>query len=402
MHPFTTAKISTSEIITIINVWSYKVRSVICSFSFNGIKILWYWEKRQSRLDIINNEINNLSWLCETIGQSILKAEEKADFKSTNIIINPFLSNSFFSLKKIHYKKQDSTIKIDKKELQKIINSVESQSLSSATSNITSKFAIEKNDLKTILTDISSIKIDWNSTHTLLWEKAEDIKITISNMLIPRLNYQIIQDIAHYLNKKIIKIIPEEYAITTIWSDKKDIAYLNIGNSSSFISIMSNGTLQTSIKIEIWIQDLIKSIKKCSDKSRAEIIKKIDRDDLFKDEKAIFLSFFTDAITLWLSEILWNNICPHNFIITGWWANNNFIKEHIININFWKYWVKMIKNVEFIDISIKQIKKIIWVEDILKVSNINLISQIIATGKMLSRKKDPIEQALKKSLEKLT
>ena len=71
MTPFTTNKLSNSEVISIINVWSYKVRTVICSFSFEGVKILGYWEKRQSRLDIINNEINNISWVCETIGQSI-------------------------------------------------------------------------------------------------------------------------------------------------------------------------------------------------------------------------------------------------------------------------------------------------------------------------------------------
>ena len=401
MNPFTTSKIATNEILSIVNVGSYKVRTVICSFSFGWVKILGYWEKRQSRLDIINNEINNVAWVCDTIGQSILKAEVEAWVQPKKIIINPFLSNTFYYSKKIHYKQQDNEKIIDKKQLCQIISSVEKQSLSSSYRDITSKFGIEKQDLQIILTNISQIKIDGENTDSLIWKTAEDIKIEISNMLISKTNYKLIQDISNFLWKKVLKIIPEEYALTTIWAKEKKVVFLNIWNSSTFISITWNNNLKGSIRLDVWIQDLLKPIAKNTSKNRSEIIKKLDRSDLFRDEKEHFLSFFTDILTSGLKELLANNICPHHFVLSWGWANNIFIQEHIAQIDFAKYSIKMLKKVDFITASIKQIKKISWVEDILSISNINLIAQIVATSQMLSRKKDPIEQALKKCLKNL-
>ncbi len=402
MTPFTTNKLSTSEIISIINVWSYKVRTVICSFSFERVKILGYWEKRQSRLDIINNEINNIAWVTQTIGQSILKAEREAWITVKNIIINPFLSNSFFSLKKIHIKQKDNEKEITKKDLFKIISTAQKQSLTSMFWEMSSKYWVSESELQPILANISSIKLDGKRTSTLCWNMAEDIKISISNMLIPKINYTLIQDISNFLGKKIIKIIPEEFAITKIWVEKKQVVYLNIWNSNTYISIAHNNQLKASIRIEMWIQDLLKSIALKTGKNRSEIIKKLDRDDLFKDEKEIFLSFFTDLISTWLTEILGNNVCPHHFILSWGGANNTFIKEHISRIDFSKYSIKMLKKVKFIPVSIDEIKKIVWVEDILSISNINLIAQIITTSQMLSSKKDPIEQALKKCLKEIS
>ena len=401
MNPFTTAKIATTEILSIVNVWSYKVKTVICSFSFWWVKILGYWEKRQSRLDIINNEINNVSWVCETIKQSIIKAESVAWFQPKKIIINPFLSNTFYYSKNIHHKQKDNEKSITQKDLYRIISSAEKQSLASIFKDISMKFWIEKQDLQIILTHISQIKIDGNKTDTLIWKSGEDIKIEISNMLFSKTSHKLIQDISNFLGKKVLKIIPEEYALTTLWTDKKKVVYLNVWNSSTLISITSNNTLKASIKLDVWIQDLLKPIVKNTSKSRSEIIKKLDRDDLFRNEKTTFLSLFTDVLTSGLKELLWHNICPHFFLLTGWWANNIFLQEHIEWIDFSKHWVKILKPVFFITASISEIKKITWVEDILSISNINLIAQIVATQKMLSRKKDPIEQALKKCLKEI-
>ena len=401
MNPFTTAKIAKNDIISIVNVGSYKVKTVICSFSFGWVKILGYWEKRQSRLDIINNEINNISWVCDTIEQSILKAESIAWVAPKKIIINPFLSNTFYYSKKIHHKQKDNEKTIDKKDLQAIISSVEKQSLNSIYKDINSKFWIDQESLQIVLTHISQITIDWKKTDSLIWKKAEDIKIEISNMLISQTNYKLIQDISNFLGKKVLKIIPEEYGLTAIWSDKKEVINLNIWNSSTFISISSNNTLKSSIKLDVWIQDLLKPIINNTSKNRSEIIKKLDRDDLFKDEKNTFLSLFTDILTSGLKEVLWSDICPHNFVLTGGWANNLFLQEHIKSINFSKYNIKILKPISFITASTSEIKKIIWVEDILSISNINLIGQVVATQKMLSKKKDPVEQALKKFLKNL-
>jgi len=401
MNSFKVNKINQNQIITLVNVWSYKVRVAICSFSFSGVKILGYGEKRQSRLDIVNNEINNLSGLCETIKEAILKAELKAWEKSKKIVINPFFTNTFYYSKTISYKNSDYNKELWNKDIFKIISNIEEISMSSVSREIENKYWLEKDELNLILTNISSISIDWKKIHSLYRQSWEDIKVKILNTFIPKVNYEIIKNISDYLEKDIFKIIPEEYAIIKLWNKIKSEVFIDIWNSSTSISIKNNDdSLLWALRLDIWIWDLVKDISKNDNRWRSEIIKKLDRDDLFKEEKKNFLIYFSDILIEWLKEILWWNICPEDFILVWGWANNLFIKEYLSQVDFNKMWVKMIWKINFVSASIDEIRKITAVEDILKVSNINIIAQIITTKNIISCENDIMEKALQQSILK--
>lgn len=401
MKPFNVKKINNQKIVMVINVWSYKVRAMLCSFSFSGIKILWYWEKRQSRLDVINNEINNISWLCETIKQAIIKAEMIANEKSFEIVINPFFSNTFYYSKTLSYKQKDNTVKILDKDIFNIVDNVENISIRSITNEILKKYWFAKEDLYLILSNILNLSIDWKKVKNLLNEKWEDIKIKILNSFISKVDYNNIINISNYLDKKIVKIIPEEYAIIKLWNNWISEVFLDIWNTSTWLSIKSlDNSLKWAIRLDIWINDLVKEIIKNDSRSRSQIIKKIDREDLFKKEKKIFLSFFLDILSEWLKEILQWNICPENFILIWGWANNLFIKKFLKEKNFNDFGVKMIKNITFNSIVIDENKNISWIDKILNNSNLNIIASAISYKNIIMSENNIMEKALEKSVKK--
>jgi len=401
MNLFKVKKIKNNKIIAIINVGSYKVRVAICSFSFSGIKILWYWEKRQSRLDIINNEINNLSGVYETIKEAIEKAELEVDEKVEEIVINPFFTTSYFYTKNILYKNKTNETELKIEDVSKIISFVEKNSLDSIFVDIERKYWYSKDELEIILSNILEINIDWEKKDSLLWEKAEDIKIKILNTLISKYNYELLENIAVFLEKKIYKIIPEEYSITKLANKDCREVFVDIWNSSTSISITNKDwTLFWALRIDIWIWDLLKTITKKYNKSRVEVIKKLTRDDLFKKEKQDFLVIFSDILIEWLKELLQWQICPSDFILVGGWAYNKFIEDFLRQKDFNSMWVKILKNINFKTVSIEQIKKIWEIEKILNISNINIVSQIIATNNILLSSNNLTQKILKDFIEK--
>ena len=400
MNSFKINKINQNKLITIINVWSYKVRVAICSFSFSGVKILGYWEKRQSRLDIINNEINNLSGLYETIKEAVIKAELQSWEKSTKIVINNFFTNAFYYSKMLSYKNFDINTELWNKDIFKIVSNIEAKSLLSTFNILEEKYWLLKDELSLILNNISALSIDWKKTNSLYKKSWEDIKIKILNTFIPKTNFDIIYDVSKFLEKDIFKIIPEEYAIVKLWNKNNAEVFIDIWNSSTSISIKnSDESLLWALRIDIWIWDLVKEISKIDNRWRSEIIKKLDRDDLFKDEKKDFLIYFSDILIEWLKEILQWQICPSDFILVWWWSNNYFIKDYLSKLDFNSLWVKMLKKINFVSASIEEIKKISWVEDILKISNINIISQIVTTKNILNSENDIMEKALQESIK---
>ncbi|MDQ7009134.1 MAG: hypothetical protein Q9M94_02485 [Candidatus Gracilibacteria bacterium] len=401
MNSFKTNKINQNKIYTIVNVGSYKVRVAICSFSFSGIKILGYGEKRQSRLDIVNNEINNLSGLCYTIEEALLKAEFESGEKTKNIIINPFFANSFYYSKTVSYKNTSISTELSNKDIFNIISNIENISLSSMSLQLEEKYGFSKDELKLILSNIFNLTIDGKKISSLYKEHGEDIKVKILNTFISKNNYEIIKNIADYLEKDIFKIIPEEYAITKLGNKNISEVFIDIGNSSTSISIKNkDSSLLGALRLDIGIGDLVKEISKNDSRSRCEIIKKLDRDDLFKDEKKNFLLMFSDILVEGLKEILQGSLCPESFILVGGGSNNFFIKDYLLQKDFNLLGVKMLKKIEFSSASIEEIRKIIGVEKILNASNINIISQIITTKNIVQSENDIMEKAIQKTQER--
>jgi hypothetical protein len=228
------------------------------------------------------------------------------------------------------------------------------------------------------------------------------LEIKITNAFIPKINYRVIQDINVFLENKNVTIIPQEYWLCKIWDPEISNIFIDIWDSNTSISLkLNNNILWWIVQLDIGIWDLVKEIKKHHDRSRSEIIKKLDREDLFKSEKQEFLSIFESAIVMWIQELLQWEIWPRIFILTGGWANNIFIKESIQSINFVKEHIKIPTPIEFRDLPITEIKKITGVEDILKISNINSIAQIIAANSLTTTLWDTTEHAIKKSIKKI-
>ena len=400
MTTFKKKKIQT-EILAIIDIWSYKIRVAICEFSFENIKLLGFAEKRQSNTDIINNEIINLEWVCENISLAIKKAEENAKIKIEKIAVNPVFWDTFFYSKNISHIRTNKYKLIDEPELNNIINKIEQISYHSATKNIFNNYLYPVWDLEIIVSSVSEIKIDNNVVKNPLQENWEFITFNLLNIFLSKNNIELLNYISKYLKKDIIKILPEEFCLSKIWEKKKEVTIINIWNSSSYITVKdSSWNIFWSLKIWVWIESLINKIQENSDFSRAEIIKKINRDDFFITEKKEFLDIYCFLIAQNLKEIMWDNITPNNFFIIGWWWNNSFLKNYLEKYDFSKF-IKINSKLKFIIPNISKIWRIDNVEKILNKSNLNLIAMILTYRDVLKHKEDKVELFLQKAIKEI-
>ena len=401
MNYFTKRKII-SEKIWIIDIWSYKIRVWICEYKKDSIDLIAFSEKRQSSDDIVNNEIKNLEWLCENIELALKKAEKEANIKVDKIVLNPVFSDSFIYSKNISYHREAPLKIIDDKELAHIISKVEEIALHSASKNIEKTSLYKRTDLEIITSNISEITLDRKVVDSPIEQTWENLSFHLLNIFITKSNFELINYIWSYLNKEVVKILPEEFCLAKIWEKDKDVVIINIWNSSSYITIRDkNWNIIWTVKIWVWIETLINNIQKKSDFSRAEIIKKIDRDDLFIEEKNEFLDIYSFLISEWLKDIMINKVCPSNFFIVWWWWNNDFLKNHFKKLNWNKIWVKLAWNIKFIIPDVKKIWKIKNIENVLNKSNLNIISMILTFSKVMYHKNNIIEKHIKNAIDKI-
>lgn len=260
----------------------------------------------------------------------------------------------------------------------------------------------DKNDLKLIISNVSNIVLDWIPSKNLIWKKAKFIDASVLNIFITRTKFDIKNQLANYLKKEILTIIPTEYALVGLFSDKKDIVILDLWHTHTSVIVKRNWNILWVKKLTFGINDFIKIVREKYNLARSEIIKKID-ENIFEIEKAEFLEILSDVLIITLEDILKFDVCPNEFFIAWGWANK-FIREHLEKLDFNKYNLRMVKkinivspNISFLDDKITENSD--WIDS--AKSNINIYAMIKSTLDFIKKDKNKLERTIKRIVEEI-
>ncbi len=399
---FTTQKIEPSYI-GIVDIWTYKIRVGICKIFNRDVELIGYGEKRQDTDDIRLQEIHNLNNVCENIKIAIEKAEIDAKRKIRDIMINIPTSNLFFESSSYTFHRENQTESLWYKETHNILKHIEKNIFRTQYKKIKNETGYTRNDLKLIISHLASIKLDGKTTKKIIGRNPKDISLSTLNIFMSEGNYNRKDYIAKYTDKNIKNIIPSEFALIGLFSERKNVVMVDIGNTHTSIIVKIWGNIIGAKKLAIGIYDLIKEIRKNHNLTKAEIIRKID-EDVFTKEKTEFLNFFEDILIITLWDIVRFDVCPHDFFMIGGGANN-FIKQHLKKIDFKKYDLKIIKPIEYVSPRIDFIDDKItenpaWIDEVK--SNMNIYAMIKSTLDFIKKDKNRLEREIKKIVSEIS
>lgn len=388
--------------IGVIDFWTYKIRVGICKMLNKSVELIWYWEKRQDINDLDLWEPKNLESTAENIANAIQKAEIDAKMKVDEFVINTISPLLFFESSRINFIRNLDE-EIAEEELYEIFKNIESQAFRNNYRKIKSLTGYGKSDLKLIINNISNIQLD-NEFYgkNLLWTNPKEINVAILNIFITISKYELKNSIAKYLNKNISSIIPIEFALLSLFNDKKSIVIIDLWNSHISIILKKDRYILWAKKLSFWMNDLIKRIRANYKLTKIEIIRRID-EDIFVPEKVEFLEILKDIIAITLEDILRWEVCPNEFFMAWWWANK-FIRDYLSNTDFNSYNLKLVKNISFVSPKIDFIDDKItenpnWIDE--AKSNINIYAMIRTSLDFVKKEKDKLERTIKKIVEEI-
>lgn len=398
------SRIIPSKKILVVDIWTYKVKVALCEYKNWEINLLSIAEKKQEASDIIWSEIANIEWVSNTVSQAISKAIKDHNFNPKDIIINIPTSTIVSCWEKINYSRDKKNEEIDVNELDYIIWKVEKKALDLAKKEITKKTWFYDVDMKLITSSITDIMIDDLKVSNPMWFTWSNVNISTINIFIPSSRYNIINTISNYLSKNILSIIPLEFSIPKLLRNSEyaydDVLFIDIWNTKTSVIIQKKWVIIGFDRIEIWINDLIKNIKQKEKTTTIQIINTIDDNEKYLEEKQQFLSVWESWLIISMKEILWNNInIPNNVFLTGWW-DNNFLRNHIKNINLNEHMLHSVKPLDFIDIDFKNDLWISWDINDLNKTNLWILSMILSAKDIVDTKNNQVFQILKNFLEK--
>lgn len=396
-------KLIPSKKIIIIDVWTYKIKTALLEYKNNEIRLLSFAEKKQENSHIIWSEIANIEWVSESIEIAINKLLKWHNINPNDIIINIPTSSIIWSKKDIFYIRTKPDEVITLKELDYIIWKAERESLDEAKIEIKNKTGYSEVDMKLITSSIWSMTIDNFKVSNPIWFTWKEIHISILNIFIPASRYNILTTIWNYLWKNILSIIPLEFSMPKLLQNSDfaydDVVFIDVWNKKTSLIVQKAWVIVWFDKIDIWINDLVKSIKEKTMETNIEIINKIQKDNEYIEEKNEFLSVWEEWFILTLKEILPSNLVPYKIFLSGWW-DNNFLRNYIKNIDLNKYSLHSLKPFTFINIDLEKDINIVWDKTVFDKTSYWILSMILTSPEVINYKNNPILLIIRNFLDK--
>lgn len=396
-------KILDKKTFSVIDIWSYKVKTLICELKNWEISVLWYWEKRQEITDVIHWEIWNIEWVCNTISDSISKASKQAWINPKDIIINIPSSSITSTSNKINYSRNSPNEEITIDELDYIIWKIESKAISNSLNKLRKTTWYTDVDIKLITSSITQIIIESSRVSNPIWFTWKNITVEVLNIFIPQSKHNTINTIANYLNKNILSIIPLEFSIPKILDrteySLQNILFLDIWSTKTRIIVQKQWSIIWFNRMNIWMNDLIKEISSKYNIIWSEVINNIN-DIKYEKERKEFLEIWIDWVILSLKDILKDDVIPNNIFLSWWW-DNKFLRDYLIWLKLSEFGLKTLKNFNFIDVDYEKSLNIKTQEWLKNKTNLNILTLALSWKEIINNTKKPITESLKKIIKKL-
>jgi len=385
-----------SQVIWLVEVWSYKIKVCVCEFKNDRVEILAYSEKRQSTSYFVNGECKNLEMLGTSIKDAIRKTEKDHEIIIKDIILNFPFGELFFYGNKLNYKRENEKFPLSKPELEKILGKTQKLMIDKSFKNIEKKTGFTEEDLKLMLSSIVDIKIDKTHVAKVVGSIWRDISISLVNIFIPNNKSSIIKYLWEIIERKIKKIVPTEFALRNLCRED-DIVIVHIGAIYTSVTIKKGGKISGISKIAIGLSDLVTMISKHHKETHAKILKKIHSWS-YENQEKIFLEIWKEGLVVGIQDIIGTKILPKNiFVLSD--ASEELFKEAISNIEFKKKELKLVKKLNFVEVKEKFIsKEISNYDDFKEEINLEIYAMILEMKNIIKNEKRILIKSLKKAV----
>lgn len=281
----------------VLDIWTYKIKVLICSIEEWNLKLLWHADVTQSKSDIIDWEIVNLSGVSNTIKKAIVKAWEKLESIPDDIIVwfnSSYLMYDFIGM---NYLRDDKNSPIKMQEIDEMIKKVEHKSIDKIKAKSESRVWVIDCEMKLVTTSITSIMIDNQKFTNPIWFTGKNVRFNLINVFSPLSKYTAFSALARNLWKNLISIIPTPISIPKLVENSPFVnepnLFIDFGYSKTTVILQNNSEIIGFNIVNFWFSLLEEQLKNELNLSYFEIKDiLLDIDSNYEKYSKVFDSFF--------------------------------------------------------------------------------------------------------------
>ncbi len=317
------------------------VKALVCESEGNKGKILGVGTKHQKLGDMQSGVVTDIASVIANCHCAIREAENMAGVSTKKMILGISGELVKGATTTTSYIRRDANSKIDLAELKNIVHKIQWRAFDQVRSQLADETGYNEIDVKLVNAAIVDVRIDGYKVTNPIGFQGKEVTLSIFNAFAPLVHYGALQTIAAEIDKELLAIAAEPYALTRCLSHEDagqfGAIFIDVGSGTTDIAVVRDGTVEGTKMFTMGGRTFTKRLTQSLNISflEAEEIKIMySEDKLERQSHRIVREAMKSDCDVWLSGVILTlesfeniDVLPSKILLSGGGAHLPEIKE---------------------------------------------------------------------------
>jgi cell division protein FtsA len=326
------------------------VKALICEVDGNKANVIGVGKKQQKLGDMQSGVVTDIASVIGNCHNAIREAENMAGASAKKMILGISGELVKGATSTTSYVRRDANSKIDLSELKNIVHKIQWRAFDSVRSQLAEETGYSEIDVKLVNAAIVDVRIDGYKVTNPIGFQGKEVTLGIFNAFAPLVHYGALQTIASEIDKELVAIAAEPYALTRCLGHEDGgqfgAIFIDVGGGTTDIAVVRDGAVEGTKMFTIGGRIFTKRLSQTLNISfqEAEEIKlSYSQDNLERQSHKIVRESMKTDSDVWLSGVVLTleefkniDVFPSKILLSGAASNLPEIKEALES----REWVK--------------------------------------------------------------
>jgi len=332
-----------------LDIGTDEVTAILVANEGKKGRVIGFGKQRQKLGDMHSGAVTDIASVITNCHSAIRDSERMAGAKAHQVIMGIGGELVKGATTTVSYVRRDPTSKIDLAELKNIVHKIQWKAFDQVRSQLSYETGYNEIDVKLINAAIVDVRIDGYKVTNPIGFQGKEVSVSIFNAFAPLVHYGALQTIASEIDKEILAITAEPYAITRALENddaKFGAIFIDVGGGSTDIAVVRDGMLEGTKMFTLGGRTFTKRLAQSLNISFGEandIKIAYANDKLEKQSHRIVREAMKSDCDVWLSGVALTlsefdniDVFPSKILLCGGGANLPEIREALES----REWVK--------------------------------------------------------------
>ncbi len=398
-------KRSTDAHFLALDIGTDMVKALVCEAEGTKGRILGVGRKQQKLGDMQSGVVTDIASVIANCHSAIREAERMAGVSTNRMILGISGELVKGATSTTSYIRRDANSKIDLSELKNIVHKVQWRAFEQVRAQLAHETGYSEIDVKLVNAAIVDVRIDGYKVTNPIGFQGKEVTLGIFNAFAPLVHYGALQTIAAEIDKELLAIAAEPYALTRCLGHEDGgqfgAIFLDIGGGTTDVAVVRDGVVEGTKMFTLGGRTFTKRLSQSlniSFKDAEDIKLAYSYDNLERQSHRIVREAMKTDSDVWLSGVVLTleefsniDVMPSKILISGGGSHLPEVKEALES----REWVKSLpfaKKPQISFLSPKMItnlmdetKQIKDQQDIIPMALANLALTFITEEQLLSK-----------------